>query len=154
VVVDTDTASIIARLDLGLGNHYPVDIVFDRTGNTAYISDRDAEQVTLVDVATHSFTGQAVTGPSFFTPGWMAVHPINGNIYMTDWQGSEIYVFDPISLAISTTSYPSGSRLRDLKFAPDGSLLYVANGVGNDQLLAIDPNSMAVVDSAVTGADP
>ena len=63
-------------------------------------------------------------------------------------------VIDPVTHETSSTSYPGGYRLRDLVFSPDGSTLYVANGVGNDEVLVIDPDSMAVVDSAPTDADP
>jgi len=154
VVVDTRTGGEIARIELPAGDHYLVDVVFERDGETAWLSDRDGDVIVLVDVASHTLTGTTVTGFPGFAPGWMAVDPVDGEIYLTDWQGNELYVIDPGTLTKTSTTYPSGYRLRDLEFSPDGSKLYVANGVGNDQVLVIDPDTMAVLDSAATGADP
>ena len=154
VIVDRATAAEIARVDLATDDSYLVDVAFSPAGDIAYVSDRDAGHVTLVDVGTHAATGTTVETANGFAPGWMAVHPTTGDIYLTDWQSTDLVVIDADTLTPTQTFMGEGFRLRDLVISPDLGTLYIANGVGNDEVLFVDVDSLAIEERVGVGEDP
>lgn len=154
VVVDRRDGSEITRIDLSTPDSFLVDTVFDLEDATAYVSDRDAGLINRVSTSTFTSLGTITGFPAGFSPGWMAVHPVNGDIFVTDWQDNQIARVDAATLAVSDMTYTSGFRLRDLTFSADGDTLYVANGVGNDEVLIIDPSDLSIQNQVAVGEDP
>jgi YVTN family beta-propeller protein len=154
VILDRNTTAEIARLDLATDDSFLVDIAFSPEGDIAYVSDRDADRVVLIDVYTHLPTGEVVETPTGFAPGWMAVHPRTGDVYLTDWQSEDLIVIDAEALTTTRTPLGDGFRLRDLVFAPDLETLYVANGVGNDVILFINVETLTIEEQVGVGEDP
>ena len=154
VVVDRDTLNVIARVDLSTPDSFLVDTAFSPEGDLAYISDRNAGHVVLMDVGTHAHSGITVETPNNVSPGWMAVHPSTGDIYLTDWQGGSLVVIDAGDLSVTSTFLGSGFRMRDLVFSPDAETLYIANGVGNDEILFVNVDTLKIIEQVGVGADP
>lgn len=155
VVINRSDNSEIARLDLAIVDNFFVDTVFSRDGETAFISNRNARQIHVIDVSSHSPAAVSTVDVPDFPPGWMAVHPRTGDIYLTEWRGRELAVIDAETLQVDTpVDLGSGFRMRDLKFSPDAQTLYIANGVGNDEILFVDPESLTIDQQVGVGEDP
>ncbi len=149
VVIETVTLTVLTTIDLATIGEYPVNIAFDATGGTAYVSSRDNDAVVLVDVATHTPTG--VTVP---TTGWAGkgrVRPSDGTIFIVEWYGSELYAIDPVSLLVTPADI--GFNLWDLAIHPSGTPLYVIDR-GTDQVHVVDPDTLTVTTSVAVGDDP
>lgn len=153
VVVNRATNAEVARMDLAIEDNFLVDVIFSRDGETAFISNRDAGIIHVVDVSSHTLSSTVPV--SDFPPGWMAVHPRTGDIYLTEWQGRDLAVIDSETLQVGTPAdLGSGFRMRDLKFSPDAQTLYIANGVGNDEILFVDPQNLTIDQQVGVGEDP
>ena len=154
LILDRATGAELASLDLSAGDSYLVDIAFNPAGDTAYISDRNENELVLVDVGTHAPTGETINLGSGFAPGWLAVHPVTGDIYVTEWQANDIAHIDGDTLVPVIALFPGGFRLRDLVFSPDLDILYIANGVGNDEILFLDVPEFDILEQVPVGEDP
>ena len=155
VIVNRSTNAVIARLDLAIEDNFLVDTIFSRDGETAFISNRDARILHVVDVSSHTLVPSSNVDIPDFPPGWMAVHPRTGDIYLTQWQGGDMTIIDGETLQVGTTvDFGGGFRMRDLKFSPDADTLYIANGVGNDEVLFVDPENLTIDDQVGVGDDP
>jgi YVTN family beta-propeller protein len=155
VVIDTETHAVITTIDLGTAGEYPVNIAFDAFGTTAYVSARDPDPavVVVVDVATHTPTGETVTIPSpYLGAGKGRVRPSDGRVFVVDWYGDLVFSIDPATLTI-IDSAAVGDSLWDLAIHPSGSPLYIIDR-GTDQVHVVDAETLAVVTSIPTGDDP
>jgi DNA-binding beta-propeller fold protein YncE len=153
VIINRSTNTEIARLDLAIEDNFLVDTIFSRDGETAFISNRDAGLLHVIDVSSHA-PSSTVAIPDF-PPGWMAVHPRTGDIYLSEWQGRDLAVIDAETHQVDTpVDLGGGFRMRDLKFSPDAQTLYIANGVGNDEILFVDPENLTIDQQVSVGEDP
>lgn len=155
LVVNRSTNAVIARLDLEIEDDFFIDTIFSRDGETAFVSNRDARVLHVIDVSSHSPIPSANVDNPEFRPGWMAVHPRTGDIYLSEWQGGDLAVIDGDTLQVGPpVNLGSGFRMRDLKFSPDAQTLYIANGVGNDEILFVDPDTLTIEQQVSVGEDP
>ncbi len=153
VVIDTATGAIIDRIDLTGMAEYPVDVVFSRSGDLAYVSGRDSDQVAIIDVATHSLTGATVPIAAHGSgPGKMAVNPTNGLIYLVDWYDDQLHVIDPTTNPV-VSSEVVGSSLWDVTVDTNGATIYLADR-GSDQIHVLDASDLSLITSVAVGDDP
>jgi len=154
VVIDTETHDVIARVAMGTNGEYPVDVVFGRDGDLAYVSARDSdpEAVVVIDVATHTMTGTVIPiSSNYLGSGKMTVNPVTGEIYLVDWYSNQLFAIDPATLAV--TSEEVGNALWDLSIDSSGTTLYIADR-GTDQIHVVDTSDLSVVTSVAVGDDP
>ncbi|MFZ0547717.1 MAG: hypothetical protein WAM60_19880, partial [Candidatus Promineifilaceae bacterium] len=77
IVVETISNTILHRIP-NLGG-YPVDVIFGRDGNVAYVSNRDTvDDIVIVDTATYTAVGTIDVPDSYLGPGKMAVNQCSG----------------------------------------------------------------------------
>lgn len=95
-----------------------------------YVTDPILNRVLRIDSATETVTA-TLTAPQLKKPLGIAVHPINGNIYVANsngllTSGANIAVIDPTTFTIRSTINIPGNPY-NLAFTPDGTKLYVTD---------------------------
>ncbi|HEY3243682.1 MAG TPA: hypothetical protein VGM03_10050 [Phycisphaerae bacterium] len=90
--------------------------------------------------------------PVGLEPVALAVHPIDGNVWVTNYLSDSVSVIDPVAGYVIRT-LAVGDEPSDIVFHPSGSHAFVT--LGQERALAvIDTVSLAVTKFAVDGDDP
>lgn len=104
-------------------------ITTNKGTNKVYVTDPVLNRLLRIDVATQAITDVALA-TQFKNPMGIAVHPINGDIYIananTSATSGSVAIVDPITLAVRSTISISGNPYM-LKFNEDGSKLLVTD---------------------------
>jgi YVTN family beta-propeller protein len=122
----------------------PHSVVVSRDGNTAYVSNRWSNSVSIVDLAAGEVTGELPVGTG---PSGLALTP----------DGSTLYVANTISNDISAVDLASGRERKRLSaghepyavsLAPDGEAVYVTNRLSSQLAFRESPvTELTVVDA-------
>lgn len=151
IVVDTTSNTIIERIP-NLGD-YPVDVIFGRDGDLAYVSNRDTvDDIVIIDTATYTAVGTIDVPDSSLGPGKMAVNHCNGDLYAVNWFDDQFYVIDTISHTV-TADLTLGEDLWDLTIDPSATTLYIADR-GQDAVHVFDIATLSSNITITVGADP
>jgi DNA-binding beta-propeller fold protein YncE len=138
-VIDVATGRVTAAIDLGTG---AVEVIFNRAGDTAYVSQMETNSVFEIDVATRSVKRQ------FDTKGaWtkvIALSPDEMTLYASNWIDNNVSQID-LATGEVMQLFPTVRTPRGLYPTPDGARLYVS-GFAAGELQVID---LATGDSEV-----
>ncbi len=130
-VIDVASGQVTATIDLDQG---AVEVIFNRSGDTAYVSQMQTNSVFEIDVATRTVKRQ------FNTKGaWtkvMALSNDEATLYASNWIDNNVSEIDlatgEVARLFSTVRTPRG-----LYPTPDGERLYVA-GFASGELEVIE----------------
>jgi YVTN family beta-propeller protein len=130
-VFDARTLRLIKDIDLKQG---AVEVIFDRAGTTAFVSQMQTASVFLIDTATLKVEAQ------IFTKGvWskeMALSPDEKTLYVVNWSSDNVSEIDLASRTVRRV-IPTVHTPRGVYPTADGTRLYVA-GFGTGDIARID----------------
>ena len=125
--------------------HHPFGVALDEHGR-AFVADVEAQDVSVVDLATRRLLGTVPTGPR---PYVVALSEDHG--FVTNELGGSVTVFDLRTLKVSATvdvgAYPEGIQVDRQGKA------YVVNWM-DDSVSIVDEHSLAVSGEIKVGASP
>lgn len=119
-VIDAAAGKVAARVPTGAGRH---DIALGDDNRTAYVTNRDAGTLAVIDVRTLTKVGEVKVGS---TASAVAFSPLGKTVYVSDEAGGQIVVVDgraPKVLARVAVA-PGVGRVR---FAPGGRYGFAPN---------------------------
>ncbi|MER1969171.1 cytochrome D1 domain-containing protein [Castellaniella sp. GW247-6E4] len=115
------------------GNH-PAHVVTSQNGDRAYITNSEANQISVVDIEQKKIIAEIPTG-SF--PHGLRLSPNGQELYIANVTDNSVSVIDTQSLKESAR-IPVGKAPVQVAFTPDGAQLYVS---------LRDENSVAIIDT-------
>ncbi len=130
-VFDAETGKRTARIDLG--RHGAVEVVFDRSGRTAYVSQMETASVFAIDAREHRVVERYRTGGTWTKV--LALSPDEKTLYASNWSSNDVSAIDLSSGR--SRRYPTVRTPRGLFPARDGRSLYVA-GYENGEIARLD----------------
>ena len=139
VVLDAATNVVGDQFSPSVPNGYLVDVAFGAGGTEAYVASRDTAALYVFDVASHAEIDVLAT-PNGVDAGKIALDPCTGFVHVVEWYGDALMTYDPAEGSWSSVEVDAtvpGTSLWDLRVAPDGSRLYVADR-SNDQIHVYD----------------
>ncbi len=156
VVLDTISNTITERVSTFGTGEYPVDVLFAKYANEAYVSNRDnpagLDAVAVIDTVSYTVI-DTIPIPSYYQgPGKMTLNPCSGEIYMAYWYTDRFFVIDPISRTV-TADLQFGTSLWDLTIDPSAATVYVTDR-GQDRVHVFDLSALTVTHSIPVGDDP
>jgi YVTN family beta-propeller protein len=133
------TGDLLARLDLPQAG--AVEVIFNRQGTIAYVSQMETARVYEVDVATKEVVRTLQTSGSWTKV--IALSPDEQTLFASNWVSNDVSVFD-LETGEETDRIPTVTTPRGLAVTPDGRYLYVAG---------FEDGNLEVVDLATGEAD-
>lgn len=130
-VIDVASQRVEAAIDLGPG---AVEVIFNRSGDTAYVSQMETNSVFEIDVATRSVTRQLDTEGAWTKV--IALSPDERTLYASNWVDSNVSEID-LSTGEVTRLLPTVRTPRGLYPTSDGERLYVT-GFASGELQLIE----------------
>ncbi|HVH83356.1 MAG TPA: CFI-box-CTERM domain-containing protein, partial [Steroidobacteraceae bacterium] len=129
-VLDPRSGALRSSIILGNGA-MPAAIAFSPDGKTAYVANRGANSVSLIDTASDT-TGTSIPGLSSTTA--VAVSPDGVKVLIANSGNGTVTVIDVPSGAAATIPIPGalGPSLAGILVSPDGSHAYVADPAANN----------------------
>jgi DNA-binding beta-propeller fold protein YncE len=126
-------------------NAYPLDVIFDKNGSTAYVGTRDGGTVDVVDIRTNTVTQSIPLGPDVYR---LALSRDESRVYATTLRG-RLWTArthgDPRPTYVDLTD--PWSPVQGKSLSPSGSDLYIAST--NGTIWRLDPVTLAVRQSIV-----
>lgn len=130
-VYDATTGRRQARVRLG--RYGAVEVVFDRRGRTAYVSQMESATVFAIDTRSLRVVRRYPTGGTWTKV--LALSPDEKTLYASNWSSDDV---SAITLATGRTRrYPTVRTPRGLYAAPDDRTLYVA-GYADGEISRLD----------------
>ena len=127
-----------------------LDVAFDGTGNKAFVTNRDQQLVTSIDVLANTSNGATPVGGHSLR---ILFHPATNAVFVTTDQDS-LYKIDVATRAVLSKSFlpsgASGSGPNGLAFSPDGNILYVSRQTGG--VLKITVAALSILDTIPAGS--
>ncbi len=133
VVFDTQTGEHVKDIVLPGGGG--VEVIFNREGSFAYVSQMETGRVFEIDVSK-----KIIVRTFDMQSSWtkvMTLSPEENYLYASNWTRNDISVVN-LETGVTEKTLPSVGTPRGVYFSPDSDALYVA-GFGNGQLQKIDP---------------
>lgn len=124
---DPFSGQLIAEIDLPEAGS--VEVIFDSTGETAYVSQMETASVYVVDVANHAMVKRLAT-EGIWTKV-MALSPDEKRLWASNWVSNDVSEFDLVTGKM-TRRIPTVTTPRGLALDPSGTKLYVAGYEGGD----------------------
>lgn len=118
-VIDTGSLKVAAQLTTGAGQH---EIVVSGDNRFAFVSNRDAKTVTVVDVAKLSKVDDVKVGPN---PVSLALSELSKAVYAVSETDGLVTVIDQNGQVLTRIKVKPGARL--LRFAPGGRYGFLVN---------------------------
>lgn len=131
-VYDPLTGELISRLELPQAG--AVEVIFNRAGTLAYVSQMETARVYEVEVATKAVARTLQTSGSWTKV--MALSPDEKTLYASNWVSNDVSVFD-LTTGEERERIPTVRTPRGLAVTPDGRYLYVA-GFEDGNLAVVD----------------
>jgi DNA-binding beta-propeller fold protein YncE len=119
---------------IGLGGKSGVEVVFNRAGTLAYVSQMETASVFEIDVST-----RRVRRHLFTTGSWskvMALSPDEKTLFVSNWVSHDVSQID-LATGREVRRFHTVTTPRGLYVTPDGNRLYVA-GFGDGRLERFD----------------
>jgi len=152
IVVDALSPAIVQRIP-NLGD-YPVDVVFSKDGQLAYVSSRNtADDIQIIDTTTYTVVGTIPVPDYFLGTGKMRTNHCNGDLYAVNWFDDRFFVINPLSQTV-TTDMSFGASLWDLTIDPTATTLYIADRGTPDVVHVFDIATLTTTTSIPVGSDP
>lgn len=114
LLVDVAEGRVKHAIDLGEGRGHMVALSTD--GKTAYVTKIDRGTVSRVDLAARRKTHELAAGAG---AEGIAVHPVTGEVWVSNREAGTVTVHDPATLAIGHTIASEGFPIR-VVFTADG----------------------------------
>ena len=114
LLVDVAEGRVEHAIDLGEGRGHMVALSTD--GKTAYVTKIDRGTVSRVDLAARRKTHELAAGAG---AEGIAVHPVTGEVWVSNREAGTVTVHDPATLAIGHTIASEGFPIR-VVFTADG----------------------------------
>ncbi len=139
-------ADIIGTVPTGT---LPWGVAITPDGETAYVSNRGSNDVTVVSLETNSV---AATIPVQNFPQGVAVSPDGSRVYVANRNSNSVSVINTATNTVAT-NIPVPGGPTGLAFTPDGAQLLVTR-FNAAQVSAIDTATLTVAASAAVGVNP
>jgi YVTN family beta-propeller protein len=123
-VIDTRTNEITA--DIAFGLSYPTAVAISPNGDIAYVTDRGAGTVVVIDIASGAVINTIPVGN---TPVQTAFSPDGTVAYVANSGDGSISIIDTASHT-AITAMVVGQAPRGVAFSPDGTFAYVTDSGG------------------------
>lgn len=130
-VIDVTSGQLVATIDLGEG---AVEVLFNRSGDTAYVSQMRTNSVFEIDVASRAVKRQMNTEGAWTKV--VALSPDETTLYASNWVDDNISELD-LATGEVTRLFQTVRNPRGLYPTPDGERLYVT-GFEAGELVVID----------------
>ena len=131
-IYDLKTMTQIAGIDLG--KYGAVEIVFNRAGTFAYVSQMQTAKVFEIDTATRKVTRSFATDSSWTKV--VALSPDEKTLYAANWTGNDVSIISLVTGKL-VRRVPTAKTPRGLYPTQDGRYLYVA-GFTHGEIQRID----------------
>jgi DNA-binding beta-propeller fold protein YncE len=131
-VYDPANGALLAAIDLPEAGS--VEVIFDSTGQTAFVSQMETASVYEIDVATHSIRRTLETGGSWTKV--MVLDPDEERLWASNWVSNDVSEFD-LATGELVRRIPTVATPRGLATDPGGTRLYVA-GYDSGDIQVID----------------
>ena len=141
-VINTATNTVIATV---LAGSIPTGVAVNPAGTRAYVTNGGSNSVTVIDTANNNVV-TTVTG--IYLATGVVVNPAGTRVFVTG--GSALKVIDASTNAVVGTVSLQVSPARGVTVNAVGTLVYVANG-GGDEIWVIDAVTNAVVTTISLG---
>lgn len=132
LILDAGSLDLLETLPSG---DHPAHVVTSPDGRLAYITNADANHLSVVDIGKKKIISEIPTGKS---PHGLRLSPDGKNLYVANTDGNTVSVIDTKSLK-ETARIAVGKAPVQVAFTPDGEHVYVS---------LADENSVAVIDTA------
>lgn len=136
----TDGSSVVARIETGAGAS---DVAFSADSRWAFVVNRSAQTLSVVDVRTLKKTKDIALG---FAAGSAAYSPLSEAIYLNDEAGGKIAVVDAVKHEV-VTRIAAEPGVGPVKFAP-GSRYGLVAVPSRDLVLVVDAANHRIVQRA------
>src|ERR1051326_8462206 len=140
----------IARIAIGAGGSFPVDIAVNPTNNTIYVFNQISSNISIIDGASNKITGTFTINESV---SHIAVNTKDNTIYVAGQRN--FFIFDAKTRQKkATVSYPAQFFLEYIVVNENTSRIYL--GVSEGSVLVVDGNAGTLIqtlkfDSKVSG---
>lgn len=118
---DPVTGDLIAGIDLPEAGS--VEVIFDRAGDRAYVSQMETASVYEIDVATHRVVRRLQTEGSWTKV--MVLSPDEDTLWASNWVSNDVSEFD-LATGEMVRRFPTVTTPRGLAVDPAGTKLYIA----------------------------
>jgi YVTN family beta-propeller protein len=145
-VIDAVTERQVGRVATGLGHH---ELAFSADGRRAFVTNRDAGTVSVIDTATLAKVKDLDLGG---VPIALATSSLSQFVYVSEARGGRIVVVDPATLQV-TTSIAARPGLGPTRFSQDGRWGLVVNPAEH-AVHVVDASSNRLVHTVPVGAKP
>ena len=116
----------------------------------AYVTNQNANTVSVIDTATNAVVGSAITVGDL--PFGIAITPDGTKAYVVNFNADTVSVIDTATNAVVGSPITVGDVPRGIAITPDGTKAYVTNQF-DDTVSVIDTATNAVVGSAIPVGD-
>lgn len=145
-VIDTSTNLVTATIEVGF---FPTGIAADPAGTFVYAPLFSDDAIYAIATSTNTLQNTIATR-SGSKPTAIATTP-SGIGYVANFSNATVLTFDPQSMQIDN-AIPVGAIFPvNLAALPDGTRVYVANGIGPKNIKVIDTTSNMVIATINTG---
>ncbi len=149
VVIDTATNQISHRINVG---EYSIGVAFRKDSAYAFVSNRDTEDVTVVDTSSYAVVDTIPTPTYYLGAGNLALNPCGGEIYVLDWYDDHFFVLEPETFTV-TQEVALGDSLWQLVVNLRGDRLYITDR-GQDVVHVLDTATLSEITAVPVGDDP
>ena len=118
-VIDVASGQVVASIDLDQG---AVEVIFDGSGDTAYVSQMQTNSVFEIDVASRAVKRRLDTNGAWTKV--VALSPDETTLYASNWVDDNVSEID-LATGEVTRLFPTVRTPRGLYPTPDGKRLYV-----------------------------
>jgi YVTN family beta-propeller protein len=124
-VINPVNNTITGTIQVGAG---PAGVTFTPDGNFAYVANRSANTVTVINAVTNSVVGAPI--PVGASPTSVAVTPDGTWVYVTNYDSGSVSVINTVTNTVVGSPIQVGAHPVSVTISPDGSLAYVGNDTG------------------------
>jgi DNA-binding beta-propeller fold protein YncE len=146
-VIDVASGQVTATIDLDQG---AVEVIFDRSGDTAYVSQMQTSSVFEIDVASRAVKRQLDTEGAWTKV--IALSPDETTLYASNWVDDNVSEID-LATGDGKVLRQTGGSMRHLVGSPDGSVVY-ASDMTRDTIFVVDTATDEMTELATTDKKP
>ncbi|WP_166654968.1 beta-propeller fold lactonase family protein [Mycobacterium sp. BK086] len=122
VAIDTATRTAGAPIITGTNAGRAPVIAMTPNGRYIYVTDEDANSISVIDTSANSVVGTPITVPD---PIDLRVTPDGKTLYVTSQESNSVFALDTATNTISKTISVAGAT--ELVISPDGARVYVSD---------------------------
>ena len=145
-IIDLASGTLAGRVITGRGHH---ELAFSADGRLAFVSNRDAGTVTVIDTATLATVKDLEVGG---VPIALATSSLSQSVYVAEARGGRVLVVDPATLRI-TARVAASPGLGPTRFSQDGRWGLVVNPAEH-AVHVVDASTNRLVQTVPVGGQP